>query len=136
MLATYWEPSLSPVGTASLFALGAAGLTWFLVDWTALSRFRVAIIFASLILFAGFIVVSAANITAFEPLNLGIKRRRFPDFEDYLANWILLAVGLIFSLKLIRRPMGWVRDVGLVLTFIWCGVVIAEVFGTLFRGMS
>jgi hypothetical protein len=132
MLATSWEPSLNPVGAASLFAFGAASLTWFLVDWSALARFRIAIIFASLLVFVAFLVVSAANIAAFEPLHLAIKHRRFPDFDDYLANWILLTVGLVFNFKLIRRPISWVRDIGLVLTVVWGGVVLAEIFGTIY----
>src|SRR3954463_12651448 len=95
MLATSWEPSLNPFGPASLFALGAAGLTWFLIDWRALGRFRAAIIIFALVAFGVFLVVSAANIVAFEPLHLRIKYRRFPDFDDYLANCIVLAVGLV-----------------------------------------
>jgi hypothetical protein len=132
MLATSWEPSLNPVGAASLFALGAATLAWVLVDWPALARFKPAVIFASLLVFVAFLVLSAANIVALEPLHLSIKRRRFPDFDDYLANCILLAVGLLFSFKLIRRPISWVRDIGLVLTVVWCGAVLAEVFGTIY----
>jgi hypothetical protein len=132
MLATTWEPSLNPLGPASLFALGAAGLTWFLIDWRAKARFRAVIILFALVIFGAFLVVSAANIVAFEPLHLRIKLRRFPDFDDFLGNWIVLAVGLVFSFKLIRRPMGWVRDVGLLLTVVWCGVVLAELVGSVY----
>src|SRR3954468_3458729 len=132
MLATSWEPSLNPFGPASLFALGASGVTWFLIDWRALARFRTVIVFFALIVFSVFLVVSAANIVAFEPLHLFTKHRRFPDFDDYLANYIVLAVGLVFSFKLIRRPMGWVRDIGIVLTVVCCGVVLAELVGSMY----
>jgi len=132
MLATFWEPSLNPLGAASLFALGAGGLAWFLIEWPVLARFRVAIIFLAMVVFAAFLVLSAANIVAFEPLHLRVKYRRFPDFDDYLANYVVLAVGLVFSFKLIRRPIGWVRDLGLVLTVVWCGVVLAELLGSVY----
>jgi len=132
MLATIWEPGLNPIGPASMFALGTTALAWVLADWVALSRVRTVIILLSLGLFSVFLVVSAANLVALEPLHLGIKRRRFPDFDDYLANYILLAVGTVLGLKLIRRPMGWVRDIGIVLTFVWCGVIVAEACGTIY----
>lgn len=132
VLATSWEPGLNPIGPASMFALVAAALAWFLVDLPILARLRVAITFSCKALFGVFLVVSAANLVALEPLHLGIKRRRFPDFDDYLANYILLAVGTVFWLKLARSPEGWPRDIGIVLTCVWCGVVVAEVCGILY----
>ena len=128
LLATLWSPSLDPIGPASIFAVATVSVAWGLVEIPALSRFRAPILIASLILFGGFLVVSAANLFAFEPLHLGINHRCFPNFDDYLANYLFLAVGVIFGYKL--RRLGVVsRAVGTTVIMVFGAFILAEIYG-------
>jgi len=128
LFATIRWPSLDPIGPASIFAVSTVCIAWVLVEIPALSRFRAPILIASLLLFGAFLVVSAANLFAFEPLNLHIKYKRFPDLDDYLANYLFLAVGVIFGYKL--RHLGVVsRSVGAIVIVVFVAFILAEVHG-------
>jgi hypothetical protein len=103
-------------------------IAWALVEIPAFSRFRAPILIASLVLFGGFLVVSAASLFAFEPLHLRIKYRRFPDLDDYLANYLFLAVSVIFGYKL--RRLGVVsRGVGTTAILVFGAFILAEIYG-------
>ena len=129
IIATFWMPSLNPVGSASVLAVVAAAVCWILVELPALRRLQTQAIVGAAILFIGLMLVSSAPVIVHAPLNgFLIKVRRFPNLDDYLGNWIVMAVGLVLSLKLRRRePRG---RVGLAVLF---GLLIAgELAGQLY----
>ena len=45
----------------------------------------------------------AAPVTVLYPFSFGLKDRRFPDLDDFLANWLLMTVGLLLALKVWNR---------------------------------
>lgn len=110
IVATMWLPSLDPVGPASAFAVIAAAVCWILVESPALRRFQTPAIVDAAILFIGCMLGSAAPTPVLSPLDAFYMRyRRFPNLDDYLGNWVVMAVGLVLSLKLRRRvPRGGV----------------------------
>jgi hypothetical protein len=130
-LATLWWPNLDPIGPASIFAAVTVGVAWTLAEIPALARFRGLILITSLMLFGGFLVVSAANLIAFGPLHLRIKYRRFPNLEDYLANYLFLAAGVVFGLKLRRLGMA-PKSVGNATVIIFGAVILAELCGMIY----
>jgi xanthine/uracil permease len=129
IVATFWLPSLDPVGSASVLAAIAAAVCWVLVELPALRRFQTQVIVGAAILFIGFMLVSSAPIIVHAPLyGFLMKVRRFPNLDDYLGNWIVMAVGLVLSLKLQRREHR--GSVGLAVLF---GLLIAgELAGQLY----
>lgn len=131
IFATTWWPRLDPVGPASIFAVTTVVIAWTLAEIPALSRFRAPVLISSLILFGGFLIVSAANLFAFEPLHLRIKHRRFPDLDDYLANYLLLAVGIIFGFKLTRLGVR-LRAVGAAVIIVFAAFILAEICGMVY----
>jgi hypothetical protein len=135
LLATLWWPSLDPIGPASIFAVAIVCIAWVLAEIPALFRFRAPILIVSLVLFGSFLVVSAADLSAFEPLHLPIKYRRFPDLSDYLANYLFLAVGVIFGFKL-RRLGDISRRVGRTVVIVFGTFILAEIFGLLRWGSA
>jgi hypothetical protein len=123
VIATLWWPSLNPIGSASVFALVAALVSWSLSEWSVLRRHQTAVVIVSAVLFITFLLVSAAPVIALIPFDVfNLKYRRFPNLDDYLGNYIVMAVGLLLALKLRRMS----RDAGLVLCVIFAAIITIE----------
>ena len=129
MIATLWLPSLDPVGPASVFAAMVAAVCWISAELPVLRRLQIHAIVGSAGFLLGCVLVSDAPVVFHPPLDLTHKTFRcFPSLDDYLGNWIVLSVGLVLSLKLLRR-----RARGAVALTILFGLLIAgELVGHLY----
>jgi hypothetical protein len=122
-----WYPSLNPVGIWSLGAALIAAASWFLVERRFLSserRHAWLMLLAPLFLLA-FVFCSKVRLDPLEPLSFRYdwRRYRFPDAQDYVADYIFVAVGILLSWKAVRLPFCDLRVVGfaelaLALTFL------------------
>lgn len=131
LLATVWWPGLNPFGLASILAVTMVVCAWLLAEFPAKPEWRAPVLMVSLVLFSGFLVVSAADLVALAPLQLRIKYKRFPNLDDYLANWVLLAVGINFGGKL-RRLGGASRVFGTMIMVVYAAIVLAEFCGLVY----
>jgi hypothetical protein len=131
LLATVWWPGLNPFGLASILAVTMVACAWLLAEFPARPEWRAPVLMVSLVLFSGFLVVSAADLVALAPLQLRIKYKRFPDLDDYLANWLVLAVGINFGVRL--RRFGFApRVFGTMIIVLYVAIILAEFCGMVY----
>lgn len=109
-IATLWFPSLNPFGIPSFLALGVSISGLFLTEnWkrlhSDLAKATLTVIVPPVLF--GFVVGSKVPIAAFRELALYFpwqSFRNFPNADDYLANYVYLAFGLLISLRAFRLP--------------------------------
>lgn len=128
-VATIWWPSLDLVGPASVGALAAVSVAWMLMELPALERFQRQIVGVASILFVAFVYVSAAPLVGLNVLDVWhLKYKRFPDYSDYVANYIVIAVGLTLAIKVRKRA----RHVAIGFGVVFVGLIAAEVCALFF----
>lgn len=102
MVATMWYVGLNLIGPTLICAVLLVGVIEWMGQKTKHPGRESNVLIAGLGLFVAFLMLSPANLVILEPLELRLKYRRHPDLESFLANYLVLATGLIFGWRLAR----------------------------------
>lgn len=97
LLATYWVPSLDPIGPGSIYPVVLVTALCLLSARFIPRRLRVVTTFAALI-------VLTAGLFTPGSLFCGIFFRTFPGLDDHAGHIIILVFGWAFGIRLLRHP--------------------------------
>ena len=128
-LATAWTPTLNPIGIGSITALVLAIFFLILADHSRFEGIQFYTINTAGITFLLFLFISAAPLFALDPLDiLNLKYRRFPNVNDYIGNYIIIAIGFILALRLIKNKK---RYSGTIFVSLFAILIFVEFIGLL-----
>ncbi len=135
VIATVWWPSLNPVGLWSATALCIAGSVWLLVEvgFRRSKRSREWLTVVAPLALLAFVFHSKVRVDASSlGFGYGWAYRRFPDAQDYFADYIFIAVALVLAGKAARLSSLDLRLVGMADLALALSFLCLE-FGYLYR---
>ena len=130
-----WYPSLNPVGSWSAIALGIASSVWLLVEvcFRHSKRSREWLTAVAPLALLGFVFHSKIRVGASSWFfDYWWGSRRFPNAQDYFADYIFTAVALILAWKAARISALDLRVLGMI-DFVLALTFLGLEFGLLYR---